>query len=197
MQQKLARDILASRATPRALARRWEWLAIAAIAIGAFAIRAWTVRLGLPYVSHPDEPNPINYVVAMLRSGDPNPHFFQKPSLYVYLLLAVLTAHYRWGLAHGLYAAIDQMTITTHLYTTIPGFFFWGRMLTVSIATVTVLSVFMLGRRVWGRGAGLIAALFVALSPFHMRHSQYVTTDVATAWLVLLAFGASIAVARV
>src|SRR6266508_3491163 len=181
---------------PRAIMRHWEWLAVAAIALGAFAIRAWTVRLNLPYVTHPDEPNPINYVVAMLRSGDPHPHFFQTPSLYVYLLLAVLTAHYHWGLAHGLYGALDQMTITTHLYTTIPGFFFWGRLLTVSIATLTVPSVFMLGRRVWSRGAGLIAALFVALSPFHMRHSQYVTTDITTAWLVLLTFGASIAVAR-
>jgi len=196
MQHKLAHDIPAARTAPRAIVRRWEWLAIAAIALGAFAIRAWTVRLNLPYVDHPDEPNPINYVVAMLRSGDPNPHFFQKPSLYVYLLLAVLTAHYRWGLAHGLYGALDQMTITTHIYTTIPGFFFWGRLLTVAIATLTVLSVFMLGRRVWSRGAALIAALYVALSPFHMRHSQYVTTDVATAWLVLLAFGASVAVAR-
>jgi hypothetical protein len=196
MQHKLAQDIPAARTAPNALVRRWEWLAVAAIALGAFAIRVWTVRLNLPYVDHPDEPNPINYVVAMLRSGDPNPHFFQKPSLYVYLLLAVLTAHYRWGLAHGLYGALDQMTITTHIYTTIPGFFFWGRLLTVAIATLTVLSVFMLGRRVWSRGAGLIAALFVAMSPFHMRHSQYVTTDVATAWLVLLALGASIAVAR-
>jgi len=196
MQQKLVRDIPAAHAEQRAIVRRWEWLAIAAIALAAFAIRVWTVRLNLPYVDHPDEPNPINYVVAMLRSGDPNPHFFQKPSLYVYLLLAVLTAHYRWGLAHGLYGAIDQMTITSHLYTTIPGFFFWGRLLTVSIATLTVPSVFMLGRRVWSRGAGLIAALFVALSPFHMRHSQYVTTDITTAWLVLLTFGASIAVAR-
>jgi 4-amino-4-deoxy-L-arabinose transferase-like glycosyltransferase len=196
MQHKLAQGIRATHVRQRAGARRWEWLAIGAIALTAFAIRAWTVRLNLPYVGHPDEPNPINYVVAMLRSGDPNPHFFQKPSLYVYLLLAVLVAHYRWGLAHGIYGAIDQMTITTHLYTTIPGFFFWGRMLTVSIATLTVVSVFLLGRRVWNLGAGLIAALFVALSPFHMRHSQYVTTDVTTAWLVLLVFGASIAVAR-
>src|SRR5215218_10674166 len=162
MQHKLARDIPVVQVKQRALMHHSEWLAIAAIALGAFVIRAWTVRLNLPYVDHPDEPNPINYVVAMLRTGDPNPHFFQKPSLYIYLLLAVLMAHYRWGLAHGLYGAIDQMTITTHLFTTIPGFFFWGRLLTVAIATLTVLSVFMLGRRVWSRGAGLVAALFVA-----------------------------------
>jgi 4-amino-4-deoxy-L-arabinose transferase-like glycosyltransferase len=196
MQQKLVQNRATARAEPGILTRNWEWLAIAAIALGAFAIRAWTARLNLPYVDHPDEPNPINYVVGMLRTGDPNPHFFQKPSLYVYLLLAVLSAHYRWGLANGLYGPLDQMTITTHLYTTIPGFFFWGRMLTATLGALTVASVFMLGRRVWSRGAGLIAALFLAVSPFHMRHSQYVTTDVATAWLVLLAFGACVAVAR-
>jgi len=186
----------AERTAPRAQALRWPWLALAAIALAAFALRAWTLRLNLPYVDHPDEPNPINYVVGMLRSGDPNPHFFQKPSLYVYLLLAVLGPHYAWGRANGLYAPLDQMAVTTHIYTTIPGFFLWGRVLTATIGALTVVSVGVIARRIGGWRAGLLAALFVALAPFHMRHSQYVTTDVATAWLVLLAFGASLAVAQ-
>jgi hypothetical protein len=59
-----------------------------------------------------------------------------------------------------------------------------------------VVFAYLIGRRVWGREAGLIAALFLALSPFHMRHSQYVTTDVASGWLVLLTFGAAVAVAQ-
>ena len=185
-----------ARATPRSLARYWPWLVLAGLALAAFALRAWTLRLNLPYVDHPDEPNPINYVLGMLRTGDPNPHFFQKPSLYVYLLLAALGPHYRWGLAQGLYAPLDQMTITTHIYTTIPGFFLWGRTLTAAIGALTVISVGAVGKRIAGWGAGLLAALFLALAPFHLRHSQYVTTDVTTAWLVLLAFGAALAVAQ-
>lgn len=185
-----------AQAAPRARRLRLEWVAVGAIVLLGFAIRVWTVRGGLPFVDHPDEPNPINYVVAMLRTGDPNPHFFQKPSLYVYLLLATLTVHYRLGRASGLYGDLSQMLITTYRYTTIPGFFVWGRMLTVVIASLTILAIYALGRRVWGRAAGLVGALFVALSPFHMRHSQYVTTDVASAWLALLAFSASVAVAR-
>ena len=181
---------------PERAAPRWPWLALAAIALAAFALRAWTLRLNLPYVDHPDEPNPINYVVGMLRTGDPNPHFFQKPSLYVYLLLAVLGPHYAWGRASGLYAPLDQMSVTTHLYTTIPGFFLWGRVLTAAIGALTVLCAGVIARRIAGWRAGVLAALFLALAPFHMRHSQYVTTDVATAWLVLLAFGAALAVAR-
>jgi 4-amino-4-deoxy-L-arabinose transferase-like glycosyltransferase len=196
MQESLTQDAGAARDTRRAGWRRWEWPALGMIVLVAFAVRAWTVRGGLPFVDHPDEPNPINYVVAMLQTGDPNPHFFQKPSLYVYLLLAVLTLHYRLGHATGLYGDLSQMLITTHRYTTIPGFFLWGRMLTVVIGSLMVLTAFGLGKRVWGRAAGLLAALFVALSPFLMRHSQYVTTDVPSAWLVLLAFAAAIAVAR-
>jgi hypothetical protein len=166
------------------------------IAATAFALRAWTIRGGLPYVDHPDEPNPIDYVVRMLRSGDPNPHAFQKPSLYVYMLLAVLSVHYRRGLATGLYESLDRMHVTTHLYTTIPDFFLWGRLLTAVIATLTVVFAYAIGRRAWSREAGLIAALFLAIAPFHLRHSQYVTTDVVSGWLILMTFGAALAVAR-
>jgi 4-amino-4-deoxy-L-arabinose transferase-like glycosyltransferase len=164
--------------------------------LAALALRIWGVRGGLPYVDHPDEPNPINYVVRMLRNGDLNPHQFQKPSLYIYMLLGVLSIHYRLGLQSQLYGAIDQMTITTHIYTTIPGFFLWGRMLTVALGGLTAAGVYGLGRRVWGAGAGLIGALFLAVSQFHLQHSQYVTTDVASALFVLLAFIFAIAVAR-
>src|SRR5690242_10117213 len=78
----------------RGLARYWVAPTLALIVLSALALRAWGVRGGLPYVDHPDEPNPVSYVVRMLRTGDLNPHFFQKPTLYVYLLLGVLSIHY-------------------------------------------------------------------------------------------------------
>jgi len=180
----------------RGLARYWPFSALALIVLGALALRVWGVRGGLPYVDHPDEPNPISYVVRMLRTGDLNPHFFQKPTLYVYMLLGVLSIHYRLGLQSGLYGALDQMTVTTHIYTTIPGFFLWGRLLTVMLGGLTVAGVYLLGRRVWGAGAGLIGALFLAVSQFHLQHSQYVTTDVASGLFVLLSFIVAIAIAR-
>jgi 4-amino-4-deoxy-L-arabinose transferase-like glycosyltransferase len=180
----------------RGLARYWAVSALALIVLGALALRVWGVRGGLPYVDHPDEPNPISYVVRMLRTGDLNPHFFQKPTLYVYMLLGVLSVHYRLGLQSGLYSALDQMTVTTHIYTTIPGFFVWGRLLTVVLGGLTVAGVYLLGRQVWGAGAGLIGALFLAVSQFHLQHSQYVTTDVASGLFVLLSFIFAVAIAQ-
>lgn len=185
-----------ARPAGRAWLRYWEWGALALIAVVAVGLRMWTLPGSLPFIDHPDEPNPVNYVVQMLRSGDPNPHAFQKPSFYVYLLLAVTMLHYRWGLANGVYSDIAQMNVTTHLYTTIPGFFVWGRTLTVALAALTVVFVFVNARRLGGKASAIIAALLVALSGFHLQHSQYVTTDVASGLLVLLTFGASVAVAQ-
>ena len=88
------------------------------------------------------------------------------------------------------------MTITTYLYTTVPGFFMAGRVLTAVIGSLSVLAVFAIGKRLWSISAGLVAALVLALLPFHVAHSQYVTTDVTSAFLVLLAFAAAVWVAQ-
>lgn len=183
-------------AAPLAASRGWLWAVLAlSIALAAFAVRVWTVRRGLPYVDHPDEPNPVGYVIGMLKTGDLNPHAFQKPSLYVYLLLAVLSVNYRLGLSSGLYSDLNQMFITTHVYTTLPQFFLWGRVLTAAIGGLSVWCVYQVGRRFWGQGAGVAAALFLATSPFHLRHSQYVTTDVTSGLFVLLCYAFALRVA--
>jgi 4-amino-4-deoxy-L-arabinose transferase-like glycosyltransferase len=176
--------------------RYLTWLLVAGITLAALALRLWGIRQSLPYVEQPDEPNPINYVVEMLRTGDPNQQFFQKPSLYIYLLLAVLQIHYAWGSANGLYGPISEMLITTHLVTTIPEFFFWARILSATIGAITVATAYAFAARAWGRSAGLAAALFVATLPYHLRFSQFVTTDVTAAWLVLLCLHSCILIIR-
>lgn len=172
------------------------WILVGLITLAALALRLWGIRQNLPYVEQPDEPNPIDYVVEMLRTGDPNQQFFQKPSLYVYLLLAVLQIHYALGLAGGLYEPIGHMLITTHTVTTIPAFFFWSRVVSAVIGTLTVITAYAFNTRAWNRSAGVAGALFVATLPYHLRYSQFVTTDVTAAWLVLLCVGAALLVAR-
>jgi 4-amino-4-deoxy-L-arabinose transferase-like glycosyltransferase len=170
---------------------RW-WLAVGVIALAALLLRVVTIRQSLPYVDHPDEPNPINYVIDMLRTGDPNQHFFQKPSLFVYLLLSALNLHYRLGLAAGTYGDLSQMTVTTYLVTTLPGFFMVARWVSAALGALTILAAYNLGERGWGRGAGLVGALFVALLPYHLRYSQWATTDVTASLLTCLSLGAAI-----
>jgi 4-amino-4-deoxy-L-arabinose transferase-like glycosyltransferase len=194
MQQMVATDVAVAQPRVRAVWLWLEWLALATIVVFGFGLRIWAVRWGLPYVDHPDEPALVNVVLRMMRSQDLNPHFFLYPSLYFYLLLAIFSVHHRWGVATGLYSSLDQMHVTTDLYTTIPEFFVWGRVLAILLGSATVLAVFWLGKRSWDRGAGLLAALFLATLPFHMRHSQYVTTDVGSGLFVLLAYLAATAI---
>ncbi|MEI6778063.1 MAG: glycosyltransferase family 39 protein [Chloroflexales bacterium] len=172
------------------------WLLVGLITSGALLLRVATIRQSLPYVDHPDEPNPINYVIDMLRTGDPNQHFFQKPSLFVYLLLSVLSVHYHMGVAAGTYGDLSQMTITTYLVTTLPGFFVVSRWVSASFGALTVLAAYSLGTRGAGRVAGIVGALFVALLPYHLKFSQWATTDVTASFMACLSLGAAILAAR-
>jgi 4-amino-4-deoxy-L-arabinose transferase-like glycosyltransferase len=193
----LPTDIAAPATRARAAARPWAlWLTLVGIALGALLLRALTIRQSLPYVDHPDEPNPINYVVGMLRTGDPNQQFFQKPSLFVYLSLAAIQLHYRMGLAAGAYSDIAQMVVTTHTVTTLPGFFVVARLISAAFGALTALAAYSLGARGWGRGAGVVGALFVAALPYHLRFSQWATTDVTATFLATMSLGAALLAAR-
>lgn len=198
MQQSLPPHSVALRSVPlvRTRQRALDWLVVGALVAAGFALRAWAIRWGLPYADHPDEPALLNITLKMFKSGDLNPHWFLYPSLYFYLLLAVVTAHVRWGTATGLYSDFNAMLITTDVYTTIPEVFVWGRMLTIVLGSFTILAAYCVGQRVGGRAIGLLAALFLAIVPFHVQHSQVITTDVASGFWVLLAFGGALAIVR-
>jgi 4-amino-4-deoxy-L-arabinose transferase-like glycosyltransferase len=185
----------AARSDRRIAARPFALLAVFVV-FGALALRLWGISGGLPWVDHPDEPNPVGYVAEMLRTGDLNPHAFQKPSLYVYLLLVATRAGYLVGGNAGAPATLDSDLITTHIYTTVPEIFLWGRILTATLGALTALAALLIGSRRFGALAGALAALWLGLARFHLQHSQYVTTDVASGLLVLLAFAASLAVAH-
>ena len=61
-----------------------------------------------------------------------------------------------------------------------------GRYLTVGMGVGTVWAVYAIGRRLWGRRAGVLAALTLAITPLHAQHSHFLTVDVpATFWAML------------
>jgi len=61
-------------------------LALAAILVGALAIRLYGLKHGLPFIYHSDESQHFtNYAVEMFDGGL-NPHYFQNPATYTYLV---------------------------------------------------------------------------------------------------------------
>jgi hypothetical protein len=165
------------------------------IAVALFLVallpRLWALGWGLPYVEHSDEPAVIEVAVRMVQQGDWNPGMFLYPSLYFYQLAAVIRLHGAWGIAQGLYASLADIPAETYLFTTSPALYLWARSLTALLGAAIVPLLFVLGRRMFGWRAGLLAAAALAVSSYHVEHSHFVTTDAPTGlWVTLALLGA-------
>ena len=111
-----------------------------------------------------------------------NPHFFAYGSFPLYLLAAV---------AHGL----SWITTLTHGQFVPPDGGVWsdfnhftliGRVLSALFDVGSVLLAGLLARKLGGRIAGLLAAAFVAVTPFEVQVSHFYAVDTLLLFFVLL-----------
>lgn len=161
-----------------------KWLTVAAIvAITALAavFRLWGLSWGLPnglhdFTYHPDEIFQLGAMLRLYTSGL-DPGFYQYPSGYMNLGAAALKVAVGYGLP------------TTNLY----GPYLVARAVAAALGILTVPVVFGIGSKLYGRAAGIIAALVVAIAPLHIVHSHYATVDVPAAfWVALALYGAAV-----
>lgn len=154
-------------------ATRWGILAV--ILVVAAVTRFWGLRFGLPTTEcRPDESRILNLAVRIAQ-GDPNPHYFVYPTLYMYLVAVLLKVQ---AIAHGL-RDVAQLPPETP--------FLVGRALTATLGSATVLIVYGIGRQLADVRTGLMAAAFLALSFLHVRDSHFATTDVSMVAAVMFA----------
>ena len=171
-----------------AATRLWSRLGVSGVLLLAVLALALALRLdgigwGLPYsFVNVDESTVVPKAFAVAR-GHLNPQFFYYPSLYFYLLggLYVVASPVLWLLRHGNPLAMGSYVVD-------PGpYFLLGRLLSAALGTASVYLVYRLGRAAYGRPAGLLAALFLAVTPLHVAYSHMAVTDVAATALSLLA----------
>lgn len=162
---------------------RWGLAALVAVGLG---LRLWGIGFGLPHpLCRPDEAVLVHRALAV-GGGDLNPHFFNYPSLHIYLLAASLGLHCAAGLAAGVYAGSQDFLFS---YLADPtAIFLTGRLLTAALGTATVVLAYLAGRRLGGERAGLCAAGFLALAFLHVRDSHFATVDVPATFWILAAY---------
>lgn len=141
----------------------------------ALGLRLWGLTWSLPWSLHPDEHNPVEQATAMLESADLNPEYFKNPSLFTYLIAGELVILRALGpLAGPLAPGVPGAT------------YLLARLNSALIGTASVVLLYAVVANLFGRRAGLLAALFLAVSFIHMRNSHYGVNDVPAVGILLL-----------
>jgi hypothetical protein len=156
--------------------RRNRMLAGLLVAVAAY-LRFQHLDAGIPHAIGIDEPQIMERAVAMMKSGDFNPRFFDWPSLTIYLHIIVACGTFLMGAMEGIWRNLDQVG-PADMYLN-------GRALTALFGTATVWLVYLIGAR-WGQVHGLVATALCAVTPYHVRESRYVLADVPTAFFTTL-----------
>ena len=170
--------------------RKREVYLISAILVLAAGVRLWGIGYGLPSTyCRPDEDRLIA-VAFRISPADLNPGYFVWPGLPFYLsrILLEAAARLRPGLSGG--SALE-------LYLADPGFvhlLFRAVFLLGGLATVYLL--YLVGRRLFSPGVGLLAAFFLALGFLHARDSRFAMLDIPAALLAVSFFLPAVGVLR-
>ena len=150
-------------------------LAVALVVAAGVALRLWRIGAGLP--DFLDEAIPWKTAFRMWvdeRRVDLNPHFFNYPTLTIYLCLLLQKTAYALGHAFGFYPSAADFLMD---YEMDPSpLVIAARTMGVAFDALTIAMVARIGER-QRRWAGVIAAALVALSPTMIATSRAIYTD--------------------
>jgi 4-amino-4-deoxy-L-arabinose transferase-like glycosyltransferase len=165
---------------------RTYWGVILTLLILAAAVRFWGLTFGLPLVqARPDEQLISGRVIGFFEKGDPNPRFFDYPTLYLYLLAGLYYLFYLLGRVVGWFQSFAQF-VSSWPTNWVP-FFLIGRLVGAVTGTLSVWLLYSAARRLIDRRVALLSAFFLSLAFLHVRDSHYGTTDVPMTCFALAA----------
>ena len=134
---------------------------------------------------HPDESNFIKAVSNMdPKTFNFNPHYLYYGTLYIYLFALGLAVAY-------LFRFITLSTEITFYFLhpeAIARFYLVGRFISALFAVLAVYLTYLIGKKLYGSKAGLIAGLLMAICPMLVINAHYVSVDATTLFFVCLTF---------
>jgi 4-amino-4-deoxy-L-arabinose transferase-like glycosyltransferase len=147
--------------------RAWWWLGLAGVLALALILRIWGSGHGLPWAYNVDENNHFVPKAIAFFNGDWNPHYFDNPPAYSYLLRIV------FGVWLGGRAAV------AHAFATHPGEVFQvARIVSAVLGTLAVWLLYVAGARLIDRRVALLGAALLAVSFLPVFYSHLALNDV-------------------
>ena len=158
------------------------------VLVVALAARVYQIGWGLPFIF--EEGIPIKRAWTMWSWGLPpgvdfNPHFFNYPSLTIYLNFIAQGVLYAVMRIAGVVASgVDYHA----RYIVDPSpFYYVGRSISVLFGVATVWFTYRVARRFAGHRAAMAAAVLLAVNTVHISRSHLVEVDVPLTFFVTLA----------
>ena len=165
------------------MTKRWS-LGIAVLVAAALALRTSALGFGLPAVYNPDEIAIMSRALAFAK-GDLNPHNFLYPTFFFYALFAWIGGYFVLARITGNVASLSAFQ--ERFFIDPSGIYLAGRALgAVSGALCTGVTA-VIGRTLFDRPTGLVAAALLAVAPLAVIDSHYVKHDVAATLAIMLA----------
>jgi len=150
----------------------------------AAVVRFWGIGFGLPHNwCRPDESRIVGLAIRM-GGGDLNPHFFNYPTLYIYVLLLLYGFYFFVGRLAGHFHTASDFLYQFAVDPT--AFYLIDRWLAALFGIATVYAVYRLARTRFSRGPSLAAAFFLAVTHLHVRDSHFGVTDVPMTCLIVI-----------
>jgi 4-amino-4-deoxy-L-arabinose transferase-like glycosyltransferase len=115
--------------------------------------------------------------------GDFLPSFYNYPSLYLILSRVAI------DLAAGYHLLRPEPPLHAAMAQWVGDFarlLLVGRLVAVALAVGTVLLVYAIARRLYGRRPAWLAAIFLSVAPLHAVHAHYMAVDVPAAFFAAL-----------
>ncbi|MFH1317278.1 MAG: glycosyltransferase family 39 protein [Candidatus Woesearchaeota archaeon] len=154
------------------------------ILLFAFLIRFHGIDYGLPYLYWGDEATSV-YRALKMGTGDLNPHWFYWPATpqitFMFIIYGLL---FVFGYVFGIYKSPTDFIFK---FLEDPSVWYLiGRFIMVLVALATIYLVYFLGKKIYNRDIGLMAALFLSVSFIHVKLSHMLKPDISVTFFILL-----------
>lgn len=168
---------------------------IAALLLLAALLRLDGIGFGLPALNDPDEPLFMMLAADMLGRGSADPSWFGHPgTVTLYCLALIIAAVGAVGWMAGQFAGAEDFAAAIYAD---PGIAILpARIFIAANGAACIWLTYAIGRQLWGRSAGLVAALLVAVNAVHIGWSQVIRTDVQASVFMLLCTLQALAILR-
>lgn len=157
------------------------------IIIFASLLRLYGINYEIP---HPDD---YSTILGALHFGIPHVDLtgYGIYSLYcwpaftmVIIEMVLFTFYFFSGWIFGVFSSMSDFS---NLYFTDPSsFYLIGRLMSVAFGIGTVWILYQLGKMLYNKKVGLLAALFLSVSFIHSFHSQYVRPDIPATFFIMM-----------